>query len=69
MAPLSTIFAYPTSWTVRFAPGYYAQNPVSMQLLPIDIDDTKNNRFRGNPACMNVLDVYPDYYLPRHHPG
>jgi ribosomal-protein-alanine N-acetyltransferase len=33
-----------------------------MQLLPIDIDDTKNNRFRDTPACRDLLDVYAEYY-------
>lgn len=33
-----------------------------MILLPIDIDESKNARFRENPECIPVLNVYPDYY-------
>lgn len=33
-----------------------------MQLLPIDIDETQNIRFRENPECADVLNIYPDYY-------
>ena len=33
-----------------------------MQLLPIDPDDSKNDRFRDNPDCKEVLDAYLDYY-------
>src|SRR5829696_9039644 len=33
-----------------------------MQLLPIDIDETKNIVFRSNPECIPVLDMYPDYF-------
>ena len=31
-------------------------------LLPIDVDETQNERFRDNPECVPVLDVYPGYY-------
>jgi len=33
-----------------------------MTLLPIDIDESLNDRFRDNPECENVLSVYPDFY-------
>jgi ribosomal-protein-alanine N-acetyltransferase len=33
-----------------------------MILLPIDVDETKNTRFLGNPECVPVVSVYPDYY-------
>ena len=33
-----------------------------MLLLPIDIDETKNAKFRNNQECLDVLNVYPDYY-------
>ena len=33
-----------------------------MLLLPIDIDETQNIRFRNNPECVTILDVYPGYY-------
>ena len=33
-----------------------------MILLPIDIDDSLNNRFRDHAECSNVLDVYVEYY-------
>jgi RimJ/RimL family protein N-acetyltransferase len=33
-----------------------------MQLLPIDIDETKNARFANNQECLNILDVYPGFY-------
>lgn len=33
-----------------------------MILLPIDIDEAQNTRFRQNPECVEVLNVYPDYY-------
>lgn len=33
-----------------------------MILLPIDLDESKNSRFRSNPACLEILNVYPDYY-------
>ena len=33
-----------------------------MLLLPIDVDDSQNMKFRENPECIPVLDVYPDYY-------
>ena len=33
-----------------------------MILLPIDIDETLNSRFDKNPECLDVLNVYPDYY-------
>ncbi|MDQ3277566.1 MAG: GNAT family N-acetyltransferase [Bacteroidota bacterium] len=33
-----------------------------MILLPIDIEETRNNRFLSIPECIPVLKVYPDYY-------
>lgn len=33
-----------------------------MLLLPIDVDETKNAKFRDNQECVKVLNVYPDYY-------
>lgn len=33
-----------------------------MQLLPIDIDETKNDRFINNPEYLGVLKVMPDFY-------
>ena len=33
-----------------------------MQLIPIDIDATKNDAFRINEECANVLAVYPGFY-------
>lgn len=33
-----------------------------MRLLPIDLDEAQNGRFRNIPECMSVLSVYPDYY-------
>lgn len=33
-----------------------------MLLLPIDIDEEKNNRFRQNPECIEILNVYPAFY-------
>ena len=33
-----------------------------MQLLPIDLEVTKNTRFLEFPECIPVLNVYPDYY-------
>jgi [ribosomal protein S5]-alanine N-acetyltransferase len=33
-----------------------------MLLLPIDIDELKNLRFRENPECIPILNVYPDFY-------
>jgi RimJ/RimL family protein N-acetyltransferase len=33
-----------------------------MLLLPIDIDDSKNIRFKENPECLSILNIYPDYY-------
>jgi [ribosomal protein S5]-alanine N-acetyltransferase len=35
---------------------------VQMILLPIDIDQSKNEMFRNDPECAAVLDVYPGYY-------
>ena len=34
----------------------------TIQLLPIDIDETKNIKFREIPECIPILEVYPDYY-------
>ncbi len=34
----------------------------SMQLLPIDIDEAKNIKFRKHHECIPILDVYPEYY-------
>jgi RimJ/RimL family protein N-acetyltransferase len=33
-----------------------------MILLPIDVDVSKNSKFIDNPACSDILKVYPDYY-------
>ncbi len=33
-----------------------------MLLLPIDIDETRNFKFRDNSECIPILEVYPDYY-------
>lgn len=33
-----------------------------MTLLPIDVDEARNKRFRSNPECVAVLSVYPEYY-------
>ena len=33
-----------------------------MQLVPIDPDNTKNDRFRDNPNCKDVLEMYQGYY-------
>ncbi|MCW3107425.1 MAG: N-acetyltransferase [Segetibacter sp.] len=33
-----------------------------MVLLAIDIDETKNVKFRNNQECLDVLNVYPGYY-------
>jgi ribosomal-protein-alanine N-acetyltransferase len=33
-----------------------------MELLPIHIDELKNQRFRKYPECVEVLDIYPGYY-------
>ena len=33
-----------------------------MLLLPIDTDQTKNVRFKENPECVPILNVYPDFY-------
>lgn len=33
-----------------------------MTLLPIDLDNTQNQRFTEVPECMEVLNVYPAYY-------
>ena len=33
-----------------------------MLLLPIDIDETKNLKFRKHPECIEVLNVYPGFY-------
>ena len=33
-----------------------------MQLLPIDIDESKNIAFRENPECIPILNIYPPYY-------
>jgi [ribosomal protein S5]-alanine N-acetyltransferase len=33
-----------------------------MLLLPIDTDQTKNERFKENPECVPILNVYPDFY-------
>ena len=33
-----------------------------MLLLPIDIDELKNLRFRENPECIPILNVYPGFY-------
>ena len=33
-----------------------------MKLLPIHIDETKNTRFRENPECLAVLDIFTAHY-------
>jgi RimJ/RimL family protein N-acetyltransferase len=33
-----------------------------MQLIPIDVDETKNERFRNIPGCAEILDIYPGFY-------
>jgi len=33
-----------------------------MLLLPIDTDQTKNVKFKENPECVPILNVYPDFY-------
>ena len=33
-----------------------------MLLLPIDIEESKNLRFRENPECIPILNVYPGFY-------
>lgn len=33
-----------------------------MQLLPIDVEEFHNIRFRSNPECLEVLNIYPGYY-------
>jgi [ribosomal protein S5]-alanine N-acetyltransferase len=33
-----------------------------MHLIPIDVDDSRNDAFRSNPDCADVLNVYPMYY-------
>ena len=33
-----------------------------MLLLPIDIDETKNSKFRVYQECVEVLNVYPGFY-------
>jgi len=33
-----------------------------MKLLPIEVDDVSNSEYRGNPECIEILDVYPVYY-------
>ena len=33
-----------------------------MKLLPIDIDESLNDKFRDNPECALVQSLYPDFY-------
>ena len=33
-----------------------------MKFLPIDQDETRNIRFAENPACIDVLQVFPEFY-------
>jgi len=33
-----------------------------MLLLPIDIDETENLKYRDNPECIPILDIYPPFY-------
>ena len=33
-----------------------------MQLISIDIDETRNSKFRENSECIPILDHYPAYY-------
>lgn len=33
-----------------------------IKFLPIDIDETQNSRFRANPECLAVLDIFTAHY-------
>jgi RimJ/RimL family protein N-acetyltransferase len=33
-----------------------------MLLLPIDIDESKNEQFRSHPECAEILKIYPSFY-------
>lgn len=33
-----------------------------MQLVPIDLDDSKNDAYRSNADCAAILSMYPMYY-------
>jgi len=33
-----------------------------LTLLPIEVDEKLNTRFKKNPDCIDVLNVFPDYY-------
>jgi len=33
-----------------------------LALLPIEVDEKLNTRFKKNPDCIDVLNVFPDYY-------
>lgn len=33
-----------------------------MLLLPIDLDDSNNIRFQSNPECVEILNVFPEFY-------
>ena len=33
-----------------------------MLLIPIEVDESQNMKFRENPECIPILELYPDYY-------
>ena len=33
-----------------------------MKLIPIEVDEALNSRFRSNPECIEILNVYPGFY-------
>jgi RimJ/RimL family protein N-acetyltransferase len=33
-----------------------------MILLPVDLNETENEKFINNVECQSILEVYPDYY-------
>ena len=37
-------------------------NKNRMQLIPIEFDESKNIQFTNNPACVEILSMYPGYY-------
>jgi [ribosomal protein S5]-alanine N-acetyltransferase len=37
-------------------------NANKMQLLPIELDESKNVNLRKHPECAEVLEMYPEYY-------
>jgi hypothetical protein len=40
-----------------------------MLLLPIELDESQNMKFRENPECIPILDVYPGYYKKKGLPA